>query len=172
MRIFSVLDLWIEMWTCAMFYIWVLPKCFHWICWIQWLKIFVITVKWFELATSCVRDWNATITPERYMWETGSLSWPQSMLQRFIRLLEFAEFTEFPFHLGKTLLFVSIILIMEGLRFMKLPTFWPLCSQTFRVWHLGMTDWTMLWGQSGAKRYKSCQGKVFVGQWFMKPVIP
>ena len=32
--------------------------------------------------------------PARHMWETGSLNWAQFMLQWFIRLPEFTEFTE------------------------------------------------------------------------------
>ena len=51
---------------------------------------------------SCVRDQDATIEPARHMSETGSLNWAQFMLQRFIN---FPEFTEFLFYLGKTLLF-------------------------------------------------------------------
>ena len=35
------------------------------------------------------------------MWETGSLNWPQLMLQWFIWVLEFTEFTEFLFNLRK-----------------------------------------------------------------------
>ena len=38
-------------------------------------KIFVVTVKGFEPATSCVRDDNATTEPARHMWETGSPNW-------------------------------------------------------------------------------------------------
>ena len=44
-------------------------------------KIFVITVKGFEPATSYVRDQNATTVPARHMWETGSLNWAKFMLQ-------------------------------------------------------------------------------------------
>ena len=33
-------------------------------------KIFVITVKGLELATSCVRDKDVTTVPARHMWET------------------------------------------------------------------------------------------------------
>ena len=50
-------------------------------------------------ATSCVRDQDATTAPARHIWETGSLNWPQFMLQWSIR---FPEFSEFLFHLGKT----------------------------------------------------------------------
>ena len=78
--------------------IWVFPKCFHWIPWIQ---IFVITVKGFKPATSCIRDQDVTTAPARLMWETRSLKWPQFMLQWFIWFPEFAEFTEFSFNLGK-----------------------------------------------------------------------
>ena len=66
------------------------------------LKIFVITVKRFEPAISCIGDQDATIASATHMWETGSLNWPQFMFQWFIRFPEFVEFTEFPFHLGKT----------------------------------------------------------------------
>ena len=51
-------------------------------------------------STSCVRDQDATTVSVRHMWETGSLIWPQFMLQWFIR------FPEFLFHLGKTSLFL------------------------------------------------------------------
>ena len=37
-------------------------------------KIFVIAVKGLKLATSCVRDQDATTAPARYMIETGSLN--------------------------------------------------------------------------------------------------
>ena len=57
-------------------------------------------------ATSCVRDQDATTVPARHMWETGSLNWVLFMLQWFIRFPEFAEFSEFLFHLGKTPLFL------------------------------------------------------------------
>ena len=57
-------------------------------------KIFFITVKGLEPATSCARSQNATTVPARHMWETGSLNWPQFMLQWFIRFPEFAEFNE------------------------------------------------------------------------------
>ena len=57
-------------------------------------KIFVITVKGFQPATTSVRDQNATTAPARHAWKTGSLNWGQFMLQWFIRFPEFAEFTE------------------------------------------------------------------------------
>ena len=41
-------------------------------------KIFVITVKGFEPATTCVRDQDAATVPARQMWETGSLNWAPS----------------------------------------------------------------------------------------------
>ena len=53
-------------------------------------------------ATSCVRDQDATTVPARYMLETGSLNWLQFMVQWFTSFPEFAEFSEFLFHLGKT----------------------------------------------------------------------
>ena len=65
-------------------------------------KFSVITLKGLEPATSCVRDQDATTAPARHMCETGSLNWPQFKLQWFIRFPEFAEFSEFLFHLGKT----------------------------------------------------------------------
>ena len=58
-------------------------------------KIILITIKGLEPATFCVRDQDATTAPVRHMWETGSLSWSQFMLQWFISFPEFAEFTEF-----------------------------------------------------------------------------
>ena len=98
---------------------WVFPKCFHWIRWIRWLKIFVITVKRFEPAISCVRDQDATTTPARHIQETGSLNWSQYMLQWFIR---FPEFAEFSFHSGKT--------PMRRLYFLWLfaPKFWEVAG--------------------------------------------
>ena len=54
----------------------------------------------------------------------------------------------------------------------EMTHFFGLSVEMFRVWRLGMIDWTMLWGYSEAQRYKSWQCKVFVGEWFMKPVIP
>ena len=71
-------------------------------------KIFVITVKGFETATSCVRDWDATTVPARHMWGTGSLNWAQVMLQRFIRFqnsLNSLNSMKVLLHLGKTPLF-------------------------------------------------------------------
>ena len=53
-------------------------------------------------ATSCAREQDATTAPARHMWETGSLNWAQFILQWFISFPEFAEFSEFLFHLGKT----------------------------------------------------------------------
>ena len=55
-------------------------------------------------AASCVRDQDATAVLARHMWETESLNWAHFMLQWFIRFPEFVEFSEFLFHLGKTLL--------------------------------------------------------------------
>ena len=78
---------------------WVFPSCFHWI---QWKKILVITIKGFEPATFSVREQDVTTAPARHMWETGPLNWLQFMLHWFIRFSEFAEFTEFLFHFGKT----------------------------------------------------------------------
>ena len=53
-------------------------------------------------ATSCVIPWDATTAPARHMLYTGSLNWAQIILHWFIRFPEFAEFSEFLFHLGKT----------------------------------------------------------------------
>ena len=50
--------------------------------------MFVITVKGFKPATSCVKDLDATTAPAKHMWETGSLNLP--------------DFTEFPFNLETT----------------------------------------------------------------------
>ena len=69
-------------------------------------KIFVITVKGLEPVIFCGRVQDATIVSTRHMWDEGSLNWLQFMLQWFIRFPEFAEFTEFLFHLGKTPMFV------------------------------------------------------------------
>ena len=77
----------------------IFPKCFHWIQGIQRQKIFVITVKGFESAISCVRARDASTAPARHMGETWSLNWLQFILQWLIWL---AEFIEFLFHLGKT----------------------------------------------------------------------
>ena len=118
------------------------------------IKLFFITVKGFEPATSCVRGQDVTASPTRHLWETGSLNWRNSCfsiagskmsalysiqffsiscsfcwkfcqiigwcppppwdwcpthlgnpgsttVQWFIRFPEFADFTEFMFHLGK-----------------------------------------------------------------------
>ena len=69
------------------------PKCLQWIQRIQWQKC--LSVKGLVPATSCVRDQDATTVPERHMWETGSLNWPQFMFQWFIRLPDCVQFTEF-----------------------------------------------------------------------------
>ena len=74
---------------------------FHWIRWIQWQKIFVITVKGLKPVTSCVRDQDATAVPARHMSETGSLNLAQFMLQWFIRFPEFAEFNDISVPLRK-----------------------------------------------------------------------
>ena len=54
------------------------------------INIFVITVK----GLKPTRNQNATTTPARHMWETGSLNWGQFMHQWFIRFSEFTEFNE------------------------------------------------------------------------------
>ena len=64
-------------------------------------KILVIKVKGLKLATSCVRDQDATTFAARYMWETGYLNWAQFMLQWFIRFREFVNFSESSARLGK-----------------------------------------------------------------------
>ena len=53
-------------------------------------------------STSRVRDQDATTVPAWHLWETRSFNWAQFMLQWFIRYPEFAELSEFPFHLGRT----------------------------------------------------------------------
>ena len=40
----------------------------------------------YHLASSCVRDHDATSSPARHVWEIGSLNWHQFMLQWFIRI--------------------------------------------------------------------------------------
>ena len=67
------------------------PKCFTKF---SVTKVFVITVKGLEPATSCVRDHDATRAPARHMWETGSFNWSQLMLPWFSIFPEFAEFNE------------------------------------------------------------------------------
>ena len=57
-------------------------------------KLFVITVKGFEPATSCVSDQDATAVPARHKWKTRSLNWVQFMLQWFTRFPEIFEFNE------------------------------------------------------------------------------
>ena len=61
-----------------------------------------------QSATSFVRDQHATPAPARQMWEPGSLNWAQFMLQWLTRFPEFAEFSEFLFHLGKTPIYHSL----------------------------------------------------------------
>ena len=79
---------------------WVFHKCFYWIQQIQWQKY--LWLKGLEPTTFCVTDQDATTVPARHMWGTGSLNWAQFILQWFVRFLEFPEFTELSFHLGKT----------------------------------------------------------------------
>ena len=57
----------------------------------------------FEHETFCVRDQDVTTEPARHRLERGSLHQPQFILQRFFRIPEFAQFTNFLFHLGKPL---------------------------------------------------------------------
>ena len=90
---------------------------------ISWMRRYLICLLWwnrkcndriefslnvftelFEPATSCVGDQDATTAPARHRWQRGSLNWTQFMLQWFIRFPEFAGFTEFLIHLGKTLI--------------------------------------------------------------------
>ena len=78
---------------------------FHWIRWIQRQKNICHYNKraWTcHSVTSCVRDQDATTTLTRHMWETGFLNWAQFMLQLFFGFHEFADFSKFLFHLGKT----------------------------------------------------------------------
>ena len=72
----------------------VFSSMFPWIQRIQWQDIVAITVKGLEPVTSCIRDQDATTDPARHMWETGSSSWAQLILQWFIRFPEFSEFNE------------------------------------------------------------------------------
>ena len=55
----------------------------------------------FEPATSCVRNQDATTVPARHVRDKILNLKIQFMLQRFLSFSEFAEFTQFPFHLGK-----------------------------------------------------------------------
>ena len=80
--------------------IWDFPKWLRPFVWIQWLKY--LLSKRFEPATSCVRDQDVIIAAAGNGWEIGSLNWLQFILQWFIRFHEFAEFTEFLLHLGKS----------------------------------------------------------------------
>ena len=100
-RVF-LLSIWVSIFTRSVCFNWVFPKSFHWICWTQWQKIFVIKVKGLEHAASCVRDQNAT-KRQQDLWKTGSLNWLKfKFSQWFIRFPELAELIEFQFHLGKT----------------------------------------------------------------------
>ena len=65
-------------------------------------KILVITVKGLEPATYYVRDQDATTLPAWHRQHRGSIHRVQFIIQEFIRFPEFAEFSEFLFHLGKT----------------------------------------------------------------------
>ena len=56
-------------------------------------KIFVIAVKGFKPASSCVRDQDTAIVPAGHMWETGSLNWLHFMLLWIIRFPEFHWFS-------------------------------------------------------------------------------
>ena len=94
-----------QQWYCNGFN-WVFHKSFHWI---QWQNIchYSKRTRTCHPATCCVRDQDATSAPSRYMWEIGSLNSAQFMLQWFTRFPEFTEFSEFLFHLGKTLTCVT-----------------------------------------------------------------
>ena len=54
----------------------------------------VFTVKGYELATSCIRDQDSKRASAKHN--------RQFMIQEFVSSLEFADLTEFPFHLRKT----------------------------------------------------------------------
>ena len=73
-------------------------------------KIFLITVKGFKPAISCVGDQDATTAPARFMPQMGSLHGHLFMLQWFIKFPEFTEFPDFLFHFGKTPLFLLLLL--------------------------------------------------------------
>ena len=74
---------------------WSFPKCFS-------LNSLSSVTKMYDIkrtrtchpATSCVRNQHATTVPARHMWEIGSLNWIQFMLQWFISVSEFTEFSE------------------------------------------------------------------------------
>ena len=76
-------------------------------------KIFVITVKALESATSCARDQDAITAPERHMLETGSSKWDKFMLQWFDRFPEFAKFSGSPATHGKNsnVIFVNVVCV-------------------------------------------------------------
>ena len=108
--------------------IWVSPKCFHWICWIQWQKYYILK-RFLESVTSCVRYLDATSVTTRHMSETGSVNWDQFMIQRFTRFPEFAEFTEFLIHLGKTpLSFKPHCEFFRPFRLLKIHLHWASAS--------------------------------------------
>ena len=67
-------------------------------------KIYYVSKRLFEPATSLWCNWIANTATARHRWQRGSLNWTQFMLQWFIRFPEFAGFTEFLIHLGKTLI--------------------------------------------------------------------
>ena len=77
-----------------------LPEGWYRVCVIRMLIIWRLLLKGFRPAASHVGDQDATTAPTRHRWETGSLNWPQFILQWFIRI---PELTEFPFHLERTL---------------------------------------------------------------------
>ena len=79
-------------------------------------------------------DQDATTTSARRLWERGSLNGAQFMLQWFVQFPEFAEFTEFPFNLGKTLFFVTIHLTFQII-FMTTNILWD-------RWHF---EWHFKW---------------------------
>ena len=73
-------------------------------------KIFFVNVKTlFEPGTSVARDRSVTTEPLIHRQQRRFLNWYESMLQWFIRFPELAEFTEFPFYLGKTPLWTLVI---------------------------------------------------------------
>ena len=74
----------------------VFPKCFQWICWIQWQK-YLITVKVLEPATQPPLVWETSMLPQHQLdtcERQETLNWAQFMLQWFIWFPEFAEFSE------------------------------------------------------------------------------
>ena len=108
-------------------------------------KMFIITVKGLQPAISCVRDQDTSTAPARHMWETGPLNGPWFMLQWFIRFPNFAEFTEFSFHLEK-IHYAWIKAAAQDNRCNLTMLFWPLNFHPFEVER--PANW-ISWSRSG-----------------------